>query len=168
MTEIVSVRDEARRRLAMVHGARIGADMTQKALNSVIEHLVTPTSETRYRLLCHMAVLAASNTLEPDPPLDLAADHRWSLPAKQDDEPTVAGQLLRSVVFQGQHYPMPDFSRLTLAVALAGAAIDAGVRANDYRWHGGLVDFGWHAADGSLVPMDAPTVVAFGMAAFNT
>jgi hypothetical protein len=56
--------------------------------------------------------------------------------------------------------------RITGAGALALIAITVGGKApTDTRWHGGDEDFVWIAADNSLVPMDAATVLAFGQAA---
>lgn len=51
--------------------------------------------------------------------------------------------------------PQPSGTgRLALAVALASAALTSGVRAGDYRWHGGSTDF---ELDGRR--MDAPTLL---------
>lgn len=51
--------------------------------------------------------------------------------------------------------PQPSvMDQLALAVALASAALTSGVRAGDYRWHGGDDDFEW---DG--LRMDAPTLI---------
>jgi hypothetical protein len=49
---------------------------------------------------------------------------------------------------------------LALATTVAG-----GGAAGDLRWASADTDFGWIAADNSIVPMDAPTVLAFGRAA---
>lgn len=74
--------DEARRRMAMVHGGAYGSNAEQKAMNSIIVHMVYPTPETLHRLRCHLAVLSASNILERDLPEDFQADHYWQLPEK--------------------------------------------------------------------------------------
>lgn len=55
--------------------------------------------------------------------------------------------------------------RINGAGTLALAAIVGGAQPGDLRWHGGDSDFVWIAADNSLVPMDAQTVMAFGAAA---
>ncbi|MEM7047896.1 MAG: hypothetical protein AAF442_09680, partial [Pseudomonadota bacterium] len=48
----------------------------------------------------------------------------------------------------------------------AQAAIQAGTgQANNVRWHSGDTDFAWIDADNNLVPMDAPTVLAFARTA---
>lgn len=82
----------------------------------------------------------------------------------QAPAPAVAPPSLR-VTFAGTVFDVPDATRLTLSVGLANAAIVAGVQAGDLRWHGGPEDFTWLAADGTAVPMDAPTVIAFARAA---
>lgn len=48
---------------------------------------------------------------------------------------------------------------------LAFMAIVGGAVEGDLRWANPDEDFAWIAEDNSLVPMDAPTVVAFGKAA---
>lgn len=48
---------------------------------------------------------------------------------------------------------------------LAFMAISEGAKSGDLRWADPDRDFVWIAEDNSLVPMDAPTVVAFGKAA---
>lgn len=53
------------------------------------------------------------------------------------------------------------------ASAAAIGAIMLGAQAGDLRWHGGDEDFAWLALDNTSVPMDAPTVYAFGMAAMR-
>jgi len=52
--------------------------------------------------------------------------------------------------------------RINGAVTLAILAVGAGAQPGDLRWHGGLEDFAWLAADNAIVPMDAQTVIAFG------
>ena len=49
--------------------------------------------------------------------------------------------------------------------ALALGAMMQGALAEDLQWHGAADDFAWLAQDNTAVPMDAPTVFAFGAAA---
>lgn len=75
--------------------------------------------------------------------------------------------------FVGKRFDYDDESqkRITGAGALAHIAITLGGKApNDPRWHDSALtpateDFAWIAADNSLMPMDAQTVIAFGQAA---
>lgn len=83
------IHDEARRRMAVVHGARYGSDMTQKALNSVILHLVSPSVESLHRLQYHLAVLSAANQLETALPADFIADHHWPVPPISESVPSI-------------------------------------------------------------------------------
>lgn len=46
--------------------------------------------------------------------------------------------------------------KLALAVALANYAIQAGVHAGDYRWHGGNTDFEWNG-----MRFDAPDLIEY-------
>lgn len=92
MTTIVDIWDEARRRMAHVHGARIGADMGLKAMNSIVLHIVYPSPATLHTLQCHLAVLSAANKLEATLPSDFAEDHHWPLPPMPAD----AGQPVRA------------------------------------------------------------------------
>lgn len=53
--------------------------------------------------------------------------------------------------------PVPDSAgKLALAVALANYAIQAGVQAGDYRWHGGPDDFSWNG-----MRFDAPDLIEY-------
>ena len=69
--------------------------------------------------------------------------------------------------FQGVMYQRDSVSlqRIAGAAQIASIAIAAGAQPDDMRWHGGASDFGWIASDDTVTPMDAQTVVAFGMAA---
>lgn len=71
------------------------------------------------------------------------------------------------VTFQGVMYQSAATDRENIAGAaqLAFMAMVAGAQAGDLRWSNPEEDFTWIASDNSLVPMDAPTVVAFGKAA---
>lgn len=70
-------------------------------------------------------------------------------------------------VFAGvtfQSHPR-DRENIAGAAQLATIALTmGGAQPGDLRWHGGDSDFVWIAADNSLVPMDAPTVIGFGQA----
>lgn len=65
-----------------------------------------------------------------------------------------------------------DRENIAGAKSAAGDAIAAGAEAGDFAWQQ-LLDpsmpavFAWIAADNTLVPMDAPTVVQFGYAALS-
>jgi len=69
--------------------------------------------------------------------------------------------------FQGVIYQRDSTSvqRIAGAAQMASLAMAAGAQPDDLRWHGGASDFGWIASDDTVTPMDAQTVVAFGMAA---
>lgn len=63
-------------------------------------------------------------------------------------------------------YDSESQKRITGAGALAHIAITIkGKAPTDPRWHDGAEDFAWIAADNTLVPMDAATVLAFGATA---
>ncbi len=81
------IHDEARRRMAIVHGSHYGADLTQKALNSLILHVVAPSTQSLHRLHYHLAVLTASNQLEASLPDDFGADHHWPIPPEPETLP---------------------------------------------------------------------------------
>lgn len=70
-------------------------------------------------------------------------------------------------LFLGRLYDRDTVSlqRITGAATLAGFAVANGAASGDYRWHGGATDFSWIAADNSIVPLDAQTMFAFGVAA---
>lgn len=57
-----------------------------------------------------------------------------------------------------------DRERITEAAQLAFMAVASGAKSGDLRWLDPGQDFTWIAADNTLVPMDAPTVVAFAKA----
>ncbi len=157
MTTAHQVRDEARRRIAALHGGTAGSDVTIKALNSVIR-LLAPRDA---RLAAHVALLTRSNELEASPPEDITADRHWTIAAAP--EPTKRD----TIDYMGARFGLPDPGKLALAMCCANAAIAAGVRAGDLRWHLGKADFTWSALDGTPVPMDAPALLAFGAAALN-
>ncbi|MEM7047082.1 MAG: DUF4376 domain-containing protein [Pseudomonadota bacterium] len=71
-------------------------------------------------------------------------------------------------VFGGRRYQSrpQDLERITATGLQAQAAIQDGTgQVDNLRWHGDDTDFIWIDADNNLVPMDAPTVLAFARAA---
>lgn len=76
-------------------------------------------------------------------------------------------RLLLPFGFNGVEFQRDEAAtkRINGAGTLALAAIVGGAQPGDLRWHGEDTDFVWIAADNSLVPMDAQTVMAFGQAA---
>lgn len=163
---ISDVRDEARRRMAIAHGGSAGSDMTQKAVNTLVRHAVEPSKATAHALRCHLAVLAAAARMKNTVPIDMRADKHWPMPDQDQATPQIVtrekGPAI-SVVFAGQEFDA-DMQRLSIAVACANSAIIGGVQAGDMRWHRGPADFVWRTKEGVDVPMDAPTVIAFGLA----
>jgi hypothetical protein len=158
MTTAHLVRDEARRRIAELHGGTAGSDVTIKVLNTVVR-MLAPQNAT---LAAHVALLACSNELEANPSADVTADRHWTAHAV-----SVEPIKRNTIDFGGVRFGLPDQGKLALAIGCANAAIAAGVRAGDLRWHHGKTDFAWTALDGSGVTMDAPTLLAFGAAALN-
>lgn len=71
------------------------------------------------------------------------------------------------IVFAGHPYQSRQSDRENIAGAaqLAFMAIVAGAQPGDLRWADADNDFVWIAEDNSLVPMDAPTVIAFAKTA---
>lgn len=78
------------------------------------------------------------------------------------DRRIAAGFVFQGVTYQARPY---DRENIAGAAQLAFMALAAGAQAGDLRWHGGADPFAWIAADNALVPMDAPTVIAFAKAA---
>lgn len=74
------VLDECRARMASLHGGSYGSNIEQKAMNSIIAHLIGPNPDTAYLLQCHMAILSACNVLEKSLPDDFKADKHWPMP----------------------------------------------------------------------------------------
>ena len=76
---------------------------------------------------------------------------------------------MASFSFQGHDYDCRaetgSLANITGAGALAIAAIMAGKQAGDLRWADPAADFTWLANDNAVVPMDAPTTLAFAAAA---
>ena len=71
------------------------------------------------------------------------------------------------IVFSGHRFQSRSGDRENIAGAaqLAFMAIVAGAQPGDLRWADSDNDFVWIAEDNSLVPMDAPTVIAFAKTA---
>lgn len=81
---------------------------------------------------------------------------------RERDRRTALGFIFNGVLFQSRP---EDRENIIGASQAAGYAIADGAQPGDYLWHGGPSDFVWIASDNSLVRMDAPTMVAFGLAA---
>jgi hypothetical protein len=89
------------------------------------------------------------------------------------DAPTAAmvdaerDRRLNAFAFGGRRYDFdPDSqTNMTGAGTLALAAIISGKQPGDLRWADPDRDFGWIAADNTLVAMDAQTTMAFAQAA---
>lgn len=77
------------------------------------------------------------------------------------DERLAGGIEFQGTLFQSR--PI-DRERITEAAQLAFMAAASGAKPGDLRWLEPEQDFTWIAADNTLVPMDAPTVVAFAKA----
>jgi len=75
-------------------------------------------------------------------------------------------RLASAIEFQGALFQSRsiDRERITEAAQLAFMAVASGAKPGDLRWLEPEQDFTWIAADNTLVPMDAPTVVAFAKA----
>lgn len=79
---------------------------------------------------------------------------------KERDRRIDSGFVFNGVRFQSRPQ---DRENIAGATTLAIGALTTG--ASGLRWHGGDSDFVWIAEDNTLVPMDAPTVIAFGQTA---
>jgi hypothetical protein len=92
-------------------------------------------------------------------------DDRITLASEVDverDRRVAAGFMFNGSLFQSR---IEDQKRINGAGTLALIAVVSGAQAGNLRWHGGSSDFVWIAANNSLMPMDAQTVLAFGQAA---
>lgn len=76
-------------------------------------------------------------------------------------------RIARGFYFRGVQYQSgaEDRENISGASTLALSAIIAGAQEGDLRWHGQDSDFVWIAADNSLHPMDAQTMLRFGQCA---
>jgi len=88
-------------------------------------------------------------------------------PARTDVDTERDRRMDSGIRFKGATFQSrpADRENITGAAQLAFMAIVGGAKAGDLRWSDPDQDFTWIAADNSLVPMDAPTVVEFGKAA---
>lgn len=87
-------------------------------------------------------------------------------PTKEDvnterDRRISSNFLFNDVEFQSRP---EDRENVAGATTWASLALIGGAQPGDYRWHGGEDDFGWIAADNSIVKMDAPSMIDFGKA----
>jgi hypothetical protein len=72
----------------------------------------------------------------------------------------------KGVVYQNKIIQIDDKSRLSISAAALMATIAINNKVgdqNNYRWVDPDVDFGWIAEDNTVINMDAPTCVAFGL-----
>lgn len=106
-----------------------------------------------------------ASPVAPDatPPPTIAAPVQVA--ARPADPPATPEVPARTIMFGGVLYDMPSPDRLALTLSLANSAMIHGVQAGDLRWLEPGTDFTWRARDGSLTPMDAPTFIAFALAA---
>ena len=77
------VRDEARRRIALALGARFGADITQKVVLVMVEHLLRPSETTTQTLAAVLQLKSACQILERTRPVDYTSDGHWPVHAVQ-------------------------------------------------------------------------------------
>ena len=82
--------------------------------------------------------------------VDIERDHRMA-----------AGVEFKGALFQSRP---SDRENIIGAAQSAFMALASGAKPGDLRWLDPGKDFTWIAADNTLVPMDAPTVVAFAKA----
>lgn len=126
--------------------------------------------------------LPEGRTAQPRPSPDYAwVDEQWQLDDElQADNAEAARKALHAqidaerdaridagVEFQGVKFQsrVTDRENIAGAAQLGFMAIVAGAEVGDLRWSNLTQDFAWIAADNSLAPMDAQTVVQFGKAA---
>lgn len=76
-------------------------------------------------------------------------------------------QRIKLIQFQGHTYDGRDIdlARIDRAKSNALAAIINGAQPGDLRWADASIDFAWITHDNQIVPMDAETCLAFGLAA---
>jgi len=77
------------------------------------------------------------------------------------DRRMTAGFEFQGTLFQSRP---SDHENIIGAAQLAFMAVAGGAKPGNLRWSDSNQDFTWIAADNSLVPMDAPTVVDLGKA----
>lgn len=99
---------------------------------------------------------------EPEPPPLTVMPLDSRKVDRERDRRIAAGFGFAGKVYQSRQ---TDRENISGAATAALAAIAGAAAPGDLRWHGGTSDFAWIAADNTLVPMDAQTMHAFGMAA---
>lgn len=106
----------------------------------------------------------AGETWQPPEPQAPAPDPQFAA-ARVDIERD--RRIVRCFTFAGVAFQLDERSqqRITAMGADARFAIAAGAQAGNLRWADPAADFAWIATDNALVPMDAPTMVAFSNAA---
>jgi hypothetical protein len=92
---------------------------------------------------------------EPDAPVAADVD-------RERDRRIADGFTFEGVVYQAREQ---DLRNINGAATGAALALMRGAQAGDLRCQGGDSDFGWIAADNTIVPMDVMTMVNFGRAA---
>ena len=80
------------------------------------------------------------------------------------DRRLAAGFIFGGKVFQAREQ---DLRNINGAATGAALAMMQGAQAGNMRWQGGDSDFGWIAADNTIMPMDVLTMIAFGRAAMT-
>lgn len=110
-------------------------------------------------------------------PFDVAPMRRAAAPAAAALDPLESAiravnrardrRIAAGFTFQGVRFQTDADSVKRIAGAASAALIAltlGGAQAGDLRWADPASDFVWIAADNSLIPMDALTVIAFGQA----
>jgi hypothetical protein len=104
----------------------------------------------------HVDTPDAPPSEEPAPPTSAQVD------AERDR------RINNGLIFQGFVYQTEPDARENIAgasQAAFGAIMLNGAQAGDYRWSDPNKDFEWISTNNTRVPMDAPTMYAFGLAA---
>jgi hypothetical protein len=145
--------DEATRRVSIVESFLVGFEAALRTTHlSLMEH----EKEFRDAIAALSIPIAEPTTVDLSPLVArIAAVESRPLPSAP------AGRVVK---FKDDALVISDDGKLALTVAVATAAIASGVQAGNLRWHGGESDFVFTSSNGALVPMDAPTVLAFGLA----
>ncbi|KQS78073.1 hypothetical protein ASG25_13335 [Rhizobium sp. Leaf384] len=78
------------------------------------------------------------------------------------DRRIAAGFIFHGNLYQAREQ---DLRNINGAATGAALALMQDAQPGDLRWQGGDTDFGWIAADNTIVPMDVVTMVNFGRAA---
>jgi hypothetical protein len=81
---------------------------------------------------------------------------------RERDRRIADGFTFEGVVYQAREQ---DLRNINGAATGAALALMSNAQPGDLRWQGGDSDFGWIAADNTIVPMDVMTMVNFGRAA---